>query len=105
MAGPFPVYTMTLSGVSNKFGILAGEHNGNIFMNDYGPKKSGNYIVQFWWEEYGYRYFTEIIGGTKTLDKITKIVTVKFENEAMTIRKDGDLIRTVDVSFDLARKP
>ena len=45
--GPFPEYTMTLSG-GILTGIPAGEYSGNVFMNRWGTGRIYQYIVQFW---------------------------------------------------------
>jgi hypothetical protein len=108
-AGPFPEYTMTLSGIFPP--EMAGEHTGNIFMNNWAPapnrKDEGGYKVQFWWgegtEDY---YFLEINGGDVQYNKKTKFLTVSFDQEGMCIWHNGVECQTpVIVSFDLTRDP
>ena len=73
-AGPWPEYTMTLSGVGD---LLDGTYNGQLFINYYGAGRNQKYIVQFWTDDFG----IEIIGGQIDKDKETKVLTVTFENE------------------------
>jgi hypothetical protein len=103
-AGPFPEYTMTLS---DKFPVgFRGEHAGNIFMNAFGRKLPWDYKVQFWWGgEPGNNYFIEINGGVLQRDKRTKITTVTFTNEQMTIWYPDNTSDFVDVSFTIRRVP
>ena len=51
-AGPWPTYTMTLSGP-----LPDGTYDGHIFMNSTGRQSPGDYIVQFWWGEVPNNYF------------------------------------------------
>jgi len=112
-AGPFPTYTMTLLGPEPEgpFPVgIAGTHNGNIFMNSWAPapnrKDEGGYIVQFWWgDEPDNDYFIEIRGGEPQSDKRTKILTVTFSEEKMTIIDPVGNSTYVDVSFILTRGP
>ena len=103
-AGPFPAYKMIFSETFPEG--IPGEHAGHIFMNSLGQKAPGDYLVQFWWEEEpDTGYFVEIRGGEKEYDKRTKILTVTFSEEEMTIiHPDGDETY-VDVSFSLIRAP
>ena len=102
--GPFPEYTLELSGPFPDG--IAGTHNGNIFMNSLGRKVPGDYIVQFWWEEEpGNDCFIEIRGGEKVEDKKTKVLTVTFTGEEMTILRADEDPAYVDVSFTLTRAP
>ena len=104
-AGPFPAYTMTLSEETFP-DEMSGVHAGNIFMNSLGRKVQGDYIVQFWWgEEPDNHYFIEIRGGEKEYDKRTKVLSVTFTEEKMTIiDPDGNSTDEV-VSFSLTRAP
>ncbi|MCG6957865.1 MAG: hypothetical protein LJF04_17885 [Gemmatimonadetes bacterium] len=103
-AGPFPAYTMTLSEEAFPAG-LSGEHEGNIFMNSLGRRVPGDYIVQFWWGESPDDYFLEIRGGEVTYDKRARLLTVRFENESMTIYHADDEPTSVNVTFTLTREP
>ncbi len=103
-AGPFPEYTMTLSETFPH--EMFGEHTGNIFMNSLGRKVQGDYIVQFWWEEEPDNdYFIEIRGGETEYDKRTKVLTVTFSEEEMTIWQNGEELPAEYVSFVLTRAP
>lgn len=103
-AGPFPEYTMTLSGTFPS--EISGEHAGNIFMNGLGRKVPGDYLVQFWWgEEPDNDYFIEIRGGEEDYNNKTKILTVTFTEEDMTIIDPDENSTSVDVSFVLTRAP
>ena len=72
--GPFPVYTMTLSD-----GILTGipgdEYPGNVFMNQWGPGRTRQYIVQFWTPKD--ELFLEVKGGV-VLEETRNKLTVRF---------------------------
>jgi hypothetical protein len=104
-AGPFPEYTMTYSEATFPPGI-SGEHTGHIFMNSFGPKAEWDYLVQFWWgEEPDAVYFTEIRGGEEKYDRRTKVLTVTFDQEEMTIIDPVGNSSCVDVSFVLTRAP
>ena len=96
-AGPYPDYTMTLSGVFP----TPGTYNGNIFMNVFGRGKNKEYKVQFWTET----MFLEVIGGNIQKDKITKTTTVTFTNELCEIWMDDVLTAAVNVNFVLTRAP
>ncbi len=101
-SGPFPAYTMTLSDVFPE--EIRGEHSGNIFMNSFGRKAQWDYIVQFWWEEQEAEiYFIEIRGGEKEYNRRTKILTVTFTAEKMTIIYPDGHSTDVDVTFTLTR--
>ena len=97
-AGPFPAYTMTLSGP-----LPAGDYNGQIFMNilmtGKGKDKEKSYIVQFWTNE----LYLEVRGGNIQTDNRNKITTVTFTDEPCEIDVDGN-INIVDVSFTLIRE-
>ena len=95
-AGPFPEYTMTLSGP-----FPVGTYDGNIFMNFTGSQSPGDYIVQFWWGEVPENYFIEIRGGEAINDRRNKILTVTFEDAQCEIFIDDELTETVYVSFIL----
>ena len=102
-AGPFPAYTMTLKSPPFPAGISGVLQTGNIFMNSFGRE---DYIVQFWWgEEPENDYFIEIRGGVKEYDKRTKVLTVTFENEKMTVTDPDQNPTDVLVSFVLTRAP
>ncbi|MCK4383515.1 MAG: hypothetical protein KAW66_09505 [Candidatus Lokiarchaeota archaeon] len=77
-AGPFPIYTMTLS--DNFPEEFRGEHTGHIFLNRFGRNMPWAYKVQFWWGGEN-EYFIEIRGGEVHLEKRTKIITVTFTQE------------------------
>jgi hypothetical protein len=103
-AGPFPEYTMTFGETLPD--EIAGEHAGNIFLNSFGRRADWDYIVQFWWEdEPDNGYFIEIRGGEKEYDNRTKILTVIFTEEVMTIIKPGGESTTAIVDFVLTRAP
>jgi hypothetical protein len=95
-AGPFPEYTMTLSG-----DLPPGTYDGHIFMNVFivgkGKNREKLYIVQFWTNSLS----LEVIGGVIQEDKKTKITTVTFKNEPCYI---NDNTTPVYVSFTLTRK-
>ena len=107
-AGPWPEYTMTLSGEFS--GEFLGEHTGYIFMNGFGRNMDWAYKVQFWWFETEgdteTEYFIEIRGGEVHNDRKTKILTVTFENvPSYEIWIGLELQETVTVSFTLTRDP
>jgi hypothetical protein len=104
-AGPYPEYTMTFSEeIEGLPDGVSGEHAGNIFMNSLGRKVPGDYVVQFWWGAEPDGYFIEIRGGELEYDKRTRILTVTFIAEEMTI--DGpEGASAHDVSFVLTRAP
>ncbi len=98
-AGPFPDYTMTLSGA-----LPAGAYDGKLHINIYmadpsgPPGKNKRTVVKFWWSDgIGIR----IVGGVKVIDRKTKIETVTFQDEICEVR-DGE---PVTVSFVLTRIP
>jgi len=98
-AGPWPEYTMTLSGP-----LPAGTYVGNIFMNSTGRQSPGDYIVQFWWSEnVTDTSFIEIRGGAAHNDRRNKILTVTFKDAQCEIWINDVLIETVSVSFTLIR--
>ena len=97
-AGPWPEYTMTLSGP-----LPAGTYDGNIFMNSTGRQSPGDYIVQFWWGEAPNNYFIEIRGGEAHNDRRNKILTVTFEDAQCEIWINDVFTETVSVSFILTR--
>jgi hypothetical protein len=101
-AGPFPAYNeLTLSG-----SLPGGTYDGNIFMNGFGRRAEWDYKFQFWWgEEPDNCYFIEIRGGESNYDKRTKILTVTFADEAMTIIHPAGDSTYVNVSFILTRAP
>ena len=103
-AGPFPAYTMTF--VETLPDEISGEQTGNIFLNSFGRQAEWDYLVQFWWgEEPDNHYFIEIRGGEKEYDKRTKVLSVTFTEEKMTIiDPDGNSTDEV-VSFSLTRAP
>ena len=92
-AGPFPEYTMTLSGP-----LPAGTYDGNIFMNVYGAGKNKSYIVQFWDET----MFLEVIGGDIEKDNRTKTTTVMFNDEQCEVTM-ANVTTTFQVTFTLTR--
>jgi hypothetical protein len=98
-AGPFPEFTMTLSG-----SIPAGTYDGNIFMNKVGGGKNKYYMVQFWWTEID-NYFIEVRGGVFQEDKKTKTLTAKFTDATCKIWINDVLTPTVTVNFILTRAP
>ena len=112
-AGPGPNYTMTLSEEVFPQEMTGEEHDGNIFMNNFGRKMQWAYKVQFWWgeggDDYFYEYFIEIRGGEAHKDKKTKILTVTFiDVPCYEIWKRGDLLTEnleVIVNFTLTRDP
>ena len=95
-AGPFPDYTMALSGQ-----LPAGTYDGRLFINDYGAGRDQCTIVKFWWSD---DTGIEIVGGVKVTDRKAKIETVTFVNEDCKVR-DGDNVTVVTVSFVLTRAP
>jgi len=97
-AGPWPAYTMTLSGP-----LPGGTYDGNIFMNSTGRQSPGDYIVQFWWGKVPNDYFIEIRGGEVHNDRRNKILTVTFEDAQCEIWINDVLSGTVYVSFILTR--
>ena len=99
-AGPWPEYTMTLSGSGP---IPAGTYDGHIFMNFTGSQSPGDYIVQFWWGEVPSNYFIEIRGGEAYNDRKNKILNVTFEDAQCKIWINDVLKETVYVSFTLTR--
>ena len=104
-AGPFPAYTMTLESPPFPAGISGVPQTGNIFMNSAGRKAQWDYVVQFWWGDEPDNYFIEIKGGEKEYDKRTKILTVDFADEEMTIIHADEDPTVVDVTFTLTRAP
>jgi len=80
--GPFPVYTMTLSD-----GILTGipgdEYPGNVFMNQWGPGRTRQYIVQFWTPND--ELFLEVKGGVVREETKSKL-TVDFDSSNSVCR-------------------
>ena len=97
-AGPFPEYTMTLSGA-----LPHGTYDGNIFMNFTGSQSPGDYIVQFSWGEVPIDYFIEIRGGEAYYDRRNKILTVTFVDAQCEIFIYGESTETVLVTFTLTR--
>lgn len=97
-AGPFPAYTMTLSGPLLE-SLPAGPHDGQIFMNTVGTGRNRSYMVQFWTET----MFLEVRGGAVQEDKKNKSLTATFTNQPMTIHFDGESTYEVDVDFTLTR--
>jgi hypothetical protein len=76
--GPFPAYMMTLSDEILR-GIPWGVYPGNVFMNQWGPGRTRQYIVQFWTPSDA--LFLEVKGGVvreETKNKLT--VDFDFEN-------------------------
>jgi hypothetical protein len=108
-AGPFPEYTMTLSGTFPP--PMPGTRAGNVFMNNWrGRDDTGSWVrgykVQFWWgEETGDYYFMEINGGQKEYNKRTRVLTVTYADEDMTVWHNGEMLTTVGVDFILTRAP
>lgn len=96
-AGPFPEYTMTLSGV---FGTAVGIHAGHLFINNWGAGKDHGYIVQFW-DDSGLEI--EITGGAVDYDRKTKILTVTFEDADCCLLGTDQVIAVVN--FALVRSP
>jgi len=94
-AGPFPEYTMTLSGA---FGKLSGEHDGQLFMNFMGTGRNQRYDVQFWTS----KFFIEIVGGHIDNDKKNKVLTVWFTNENCKVWID-EVESEISVNFELTR--
>ena len=94
-AGPYPEYSMTLSGQ-----LPAGPYDGQIFMNNVGRGKNKSYMVQFWTNT----MFLEVRGGVIQYDKRNKILTATFTDKECVIE---DLINggitTVVVRFTLTR--
>ena len=75
-------------------------------MQPAGRKAQWDYIVQFWWgDEPEDEYFIEIRGGEKEYDRRTKILTVTFKEERMTITDPDDVSTEVVVDFTLTRAP
>jgi hypothetical protein len=98
-AGPFPAYTMTLSGPLLE-SLPAGPHDGQIFMNTVGSRRANrSYMVQFWTET----MFLEVRGGVIQEDKKNKSLTATYTNQPMTIYLDGEPTDPVDVNFTLTR--
>jgi len=97
-AGPWPEYTMALSGP-----LPAGTYDGNIFMNFTGNQSPGDYIVQFWWGEVPYDYFIEIRGGEADYNRRTKFLKVTFVDAQCEIFINDVSTGTVPVSFTLTR--
>jgi len=117
--GPFPEYSMTFQNPLFPSEINGVEQTGNIFMNNWAPKRAdyGDYKVQFWWyaewEEETIRYFIEINGGEKVYDRTTRETTVTFDPEnivEMEIWRGWELFfsaeppEPVTVSFILTRQ-
>ena len=98
-AGPFPEYSMTLSG-----SLPDGTYDGNIFMNTFGRGKDKSYMVQFMWSE-NENYFIEIKGGVFNEDKKTKTLIATFKNAQCEIWINNHLSSTVLVNFVLTRAP
>jgi hypothetical protein len=72
--GPYPAYTMTLSdGILTD--IPGGEYPGNVFMNQWGPGRTRQYIVQFWTPDDV--LFLEVKGGLVSEEAKDKL-TVEF---------------------------
>ena len=72
--GPFPEYTMTLSaGILED--IVGGVYEGNVFMNQWGPGRTRQYIVQFWTPKD--ELFLEVKGGV-VLEETRNKLTVRF---------------------------
>ena len=101
-AGPWPAYTMTLSGPFPP-DISGTPITGNIFMNSTGRQSPGDYIVQFWWGVEPTNYFIEIRGGEAINDRRNKILTVTFEGAQCEIFFNNESTVTVPVSFTLTR--
>ena len=95
-AGPFPEYTMTLSG-----DLPAGTYDGQIFMNYLGVGQNQSYIVQFSTNT----MFIEVRGGLIEVNKKNKITRVTFIEEPCEIWINDELIETVMVDFVLTRAP
>ena len=93
-AGPFPDYTMSLSG-----DLPAGTYDGQIFMNYLGVGQNQSYIVQFWTNT----LFIEVRGGLIEQNKKNKITTVTFTAEPCEIWINDVLTGTVPVDFVLTR--
>ena len=106
--GPFPAYEMTLAG-----GILTdipgGEYSGNVFMNQYGPGRTRQYIVQFWTPDDA--LFLEVKGGVVREETKNKL-TVDFDSNNSVCRDYSmtrdqwchgaptfTLVRTWDLSY------
>jgi len=98
-AGPFPAYTMTLSGEELPNGTYDGEIFMNILMTGKGKNKVKSYIVQFWTNA----LYLEVRGGVIQEDKINKITTVTFTDETCEIDVSGE-VNIVTVSFTLIRE-
>lgn len=100
-AGPWPEYTMTLSGVFPP-AFPPGMHEGQLFMNVLGTHPK-SYIVQFWTDT----MFLEVRGGTIHKDPRNKITTVTFTDEECEIWigyvGERILADTVQVSFIVTR--
>jgi hypothetical protein len=109
-AGPFPIYTMTLSDAFPE--PIFGTYKGHIFMNIFmnlssiaaGRKKS--YVVKFWWTEDDSNYFIDIRGGDIEENKRTHILTVTFKAVPCKIWVNDLLLpEPVLVTFILTREP
>jgi hypothetical protein len=102
-AGPYPVYTMTMS--DNFPEDFRGTYTGNIFLNGFGRNLPWAYKVQFWWGEEE-EYFIEIRGGTVHKDKRTKILTATFTQEDTCWTWDPNGVeRIIFIDFTLIRAP
>jgi hypothetical protein len=101
-AGPFPEYTMTLSGPFPPE-MSGREISGNIFMNRFGRNLPWAYKVQFWWTENNKEIFLEVRGGVIQKDRRNKITTVTFTRDTCEIWIDNALTEKVLVDFTLTR--
>jgi hypothetical protein len=101
-AGPSPEYTMTLSDALPE--DIRGEHNGYIFMNNFGRNLPWAYKVSFWWPENNAQDTLIIVrGGVTYNDKKNKILTVTFTEDTCWIYYPNGDRDTVYVTFTLTR--
>ena len=101
-AGPSPEYTMTLSDVFPE--DIRGEHNGYIFMNNFGRNLPWAYKVSFWWPDNNAQDTLIIVrGGVTYNDRKNKILTVTFTDDTCWVYYPNSDEDTVYVTFTLTR--
>ena len=91
--GPWPAYTMTLSG-----SLPAGTYDGQLFVSRAGVGRYPPYMVQFWDDDHDIAI--EIIGGVVEDDKTNKVLTVTFTDATCTILGTGQIIAVVNFTLE-----
>jgi hypothetical protein len=103
--GPFPEYTMFLSGPFPSE-ISGRQLEGNIFMNRFGRRLPWNYKVSFWWTEENTTDTTLIVvrGGETEWNKKAGLLKVTFTQDTCWIYYPNGVEDIIYVDFVLTRQ-